>query len=141
MDRGILPKSTQVLPAGRYESTSCVRAADFDQDGVMELFVGIRLRPFLYGVPVNGYLLENDGNGNFSNVTSRVAPELKEVGMLRDMQWEDVDGDGDLDMILAGDWMPLKIFLNENGSFTEDQGGFWVCKHRRMVELSRHRRF
>ncbi len=132
--RGIFSKSPQILPAGRYESTACVRAADFDMDGVMELFVGIRLLPFLYGVPSNGYLLENDGKGQFTNVTAQLAPELKELGMLRDMQWEDVDGDGDLDMILAGDWMALKVFINENGSFHESQdafesssSGWWNC--------------
>jgi hypothetical protein len=117
-----------VLPAGRFESTSCVRAADFDGDGIVELFVGIRLRPFLYGVPVNGYLLENDGKGGFSNVSDQIAPGLKQVGLLRDMQWADVDGDGDLDMILAGEWMPLKVFLNENGNFREDPGAFGAEK-------------
>jgi len=133
--RGTFSKSSQILPGGRYESTGCVRAADFDNDGVTELFVGIRLRPFLYGVPASSYLLENDGNGNFSNVTASLAPGLKEVGMLRDMSWEDVDGDGDLDMILAGDWMPLKIFLNERGTFlemkdafgSENTAGWWNC--------------
>jgi len=133
--RGIFSRSVQILPTGRYESTACVRAADFDKDGMMELFVGIRLRPFLYGVPVNDYLLENDGRGHFTNVTAQIAPELKEVGMLRDMQWADVDGDEDLDMILAGDWMPLKIFINEDGSFSEKQkafgseltSGWWNC--------------
>jgi hypothetical protein len=133
--RGTYSKSAQILPTGRYESTGCVRAADFDSDGITELFVGIRLLPSLYGVPVNGYLLENDGKGNFSNVTTQIAPELEEVGMLRDMQWEDVDGDGDLDMILAGDWMALKVFINENGSFRESEdafgsentSGWWNC--------------
>jgi enediyne biosynthesis protein E4 len=133
--RGSFSKSQQILPSGRYESTSCVRAADFDGDGITELFVGIRLLPFLYGVPVNGYLLENDGKGNFSDVSAQIAPELKGVGMLRDMQWEDVDGDGDQDMILAGDWMALKIFINENGSFRENReafgsvntSGWWNC--------------
>ncbi len=133
--RGSFSKSQQILPSGRYESTSCVRAADYDGDGIMELFVGIRLLPSLYGVPVNGYLLENDGKGNFSNVSAQIAPELKKVGMLRDMQWEDVDGDGDQDMILAGDWMALKIFINENGSFRENKeafgsvntSGWWNC--------------
>jgi len=133
--RGVFSKSPQILPAGRYESSSCVRAADFDKDGVMELFVGIRLLPFLYGVPANGYLLENDGKGNFRNISEQLAPGLNEVGMLRDMQWEDVDRDGDLDMILAGDWMPLKIFINEDGSFNEKQeafgteptSGWWNC--------------
>ncbi len=133
--KGHLNKSAQVLPAARYESTSCVRAEDFDNDGIMELFVGIRLKPFLYGVPTNGYILENDGKGNFSNVTSKVAPGLLSCGMIRDMQWADVDGDGDKDMIVAGDWMPLKVFLNENGKFTESKDafgsqkteGWWNC--------------
>jgi enediyne biosynthesis protein E4 len=133
--RGNFIKSPQILPAGRYETTGCVRAADYDNDGVVELFVGIRLRPFLYGVPVNGYLLENDGRGNLTNVSARMAPGLQEVGMIRDMQWTDVDGDGDLDMILAGDWMPLKIFINQGGTFTESKdafgsvntAGWWNC--------------
>ncbi len=132
--RGSFSKSSQILPAGRYESTACVRAADFDHDGVTELFVGTRLRPFLYGVPVNGYLLENDGRGNFTNVSEQIAPELREVGMLRDMQWVDVDGDGDQDMILAGDWMRLKLFINKNGTFRENReafgsetSGWWNC--------------
>ncbi|MCX6256226.1 MAG: VCBS repeat-containing protein, partial [Bacteroidia bacterium] len=111
--RGNFTKSAQILPSGNYESTSCVRPADFDKDGVNELFVGIRLKPFSYGVPANGYLLENDGKGSFTNVTSEIAPELLDVGMIRDMMWEDVDGDGDKDIILAGDWMDLKVFINE----------------------------
>ena len=133
--KGHFVKSEQVLPVGKYESTSCVRAEDFDNDGVMELFVGIRLKPFLYGVPVSGYLLENDGKGNFTDVTSGIAPELQDVGMIRDMLWEDVDGDGDKDMILAGEWMPLKVFINENGKFKEKKDtfgsdktdGWWNC--------------
>jgi len=132
---GWLEKSPQILPGGRYESSACVRACDYDQDGITELFVGLRLRPFLYGVPVQGYLLENDGTGRLSDVTPRIAPELKEAGMIRDMRWEDVNGDGLQDMILAGDWMPLKVFLNEGGSFSEDStafggkqnSGWWNC--------------
>jgi hypothetical protein len=133
--KGHFVKSDQILPAGKYESTSCVRPADYDKDWVMELFVGIRLKPFEYGVPCNGYLLENDGRGHFTNVTSRVAPELINIGMIRDMIWEDVDGDVDLDMIIAGDWMPLKVFINENGTFKEKKDafgtvqtqGWWNC--------------
>lgn len=133
--KGDFVKSARILPTGKYESTSCVRAADFDQDGVMELFVGIRLMPFAYGVPVNGYLLENDGKGNFTNVTSQIAPGLLHIGMIRDMLWEDVDGDGDQDMIIAGDWMPLKVFINDQGVFkenkeafgTEKTAGWWNC--------------
>ncbi len=133
--KGHFEKSKQVLPAGKYQSTSCVRAEDFDNDGVMELFVGIRLKPFLYGVPETSYILENDGKGKFTNVTLQIAPELKDVGMVRDMMWVDADKDGDKDMILAGDWMPLKVFLNENNRFIEKKDafgserteGWWNC--------------
>ncbi|MCX6302337.1 MAG: VCBS repeat-containing protein [Bacteroidia bacterium] len=133
--KGHFIKSPQVLPAGKYESTSCVRPMDFDNDGDIELFAGIRLKPFLYGVPVNGYLLDNDGKGNFTNVTSEIAPGLMNVGMIRDMLWADVDGDKDEDMILAGDWMPIKVFINENGRFKEKNDafgsdkteGWWNC--------------
>jgi hypothetical protein len=126
--KGHFIKSQQILPAGKYESTSCVRPDDFDNDGVVELFVGIRLKPFLYGVPVNGYILENDGKGNFSNVTPQTAPELQNVGMIRDMLWADVDGDKDKDMIIAGDWMPVKVFINENGKFKEKKDAFGSIK-------------
>ena len=133
--KGHFVKSEQVLPAGKYESTSCVRPEDFDNDGVTELFVGIRLKPFAYGVPANGYLLENDGKGNFIDETSLIAPELQNIGMIRDMIWEDVDRDGDKDIIIAGEWMPLKVFINETGRFKEKKDafgsvrteGWWNC--------------
>ncbi len=126
--RGRFKKSPQILPAGKYENTACVKAADFDNDGVVELFVGLRLMPFQYGVPVSGYILENDGKGKLVNVTGQIAPGLLNVGMIRDMLWEDVNGDGNKDIILAGDWMPLKIFLNENGKFIEKKDAFFPEK-------------
>jgi hypothetical protein len=133
--KGNFTRSAQILPAGKYESTSCVRPADFDKDGVMELFVGIRLKPFEYGVPCKGYILKYYGKGNLTNVSAQVAPELMNIGMIRDMIWADVDGDGDLDMIIAGDWMALKVFINENGKFKERKEafgpektqGWWNC--------------
>ncbi len=117
--KGVFTKSEQILPAGRYESSSCVKASDYDGDGDMDLFVGIRLRPFLYGVPVNGYLLENDGKGNFTNISDEKAPGLKELGMITDMAWVDVDKDKDPDMLIVGQWMPVKLFINEGGRFTD----------------------
>ena len=116
---GIFFKSSQILPAGRYESSSCVQPSDFDGDGDMDLFVGIRLRPSLYGIPVNGYLLKNDGSGRFTNVSDQIAPSLKEVGMITDMVWTDVDNDKDPDIVIVGQWMPVKLFINEGGHFTD----------------------
>lgn len=133
--KGNFTRSDQVLPAGKYESSSCVRPEDYDNDGVMELFVGIRLKPFAYGIPVNGYILENDGKGHFSDITRQAAPELLNTGMIRDMKWIDIDGDNDKDIVIAGDWMPLKVLINEKGSFRYKPGafgslntsGWWNC--------------
>lgn len=122
--KGGFVRSEQILPAGKYESTSCVQPADFDKDGDIDLFVGIRLSPFEYGLPVNGYLLENDGHGNFKNVTDRSAHGLSSIGMITDMTWADADNDGDLDMVIVGDWMPVKIFINDNGIFTDQSERF-----------------
>ncbi len=132
---GHFTRAAMILPAGKYENTACVRAMDYDGDGVTELFVGARMKPFAYGVPVNGYLLENDGKGHFKDVTKKVAPGLLRLGMIRDMVWADVDGDADMDMIIAGDWMPLKVFKNDHGTFREDTAafsrektsGWWNC--------------
>ena len=117
-------KSDQILPVGKFESTSCVRPADFDHDGDVDLFVGIRLLPFAYGVPANGYLLENNGHGHFIDATVKRAPALINIGMITDMKWADVDNDGDYDMVIVGDWMPVKIFINNDGSFTDESDRF-----------------
>ncbi len=117
--RGDFTKGSQVLPAGKYESTSCVVPSDFDRDSDIDLFVGIRLQPFSYGLPANGYLLENDGHGHFTDVTKQRAPALSNIGMITDMVWADVDQDGDDDMVIAGDWMPVKLLLNTSGNFSD----------------------
>ena len=121
---GEFSKSKQMLPVLKYESSSCVQPADFDNDGDIDLFVGIRLHPFLYGIPVNGYLLENDGSGTFSNVSATLAPSLKDIGMITDMTWVDIDNDNDQDMVIVGDWMPIKIFINDSGNFTDKSEQF-----------------
>lgn len=133
--KGIFSLSQQVLPAGRLENSSCVHPADFDGDGDMDLAVGIRMKPFLYGVPVNAYILENDGNGKFSNVSATVAPELAEMGMITDVRWTDLDGDNDPDLVVTGDWMAPQIFINQAGKLSRQlernglnaQPGWWTC--------------
>jgi hypothetical protein len=132
---GQFSKTEQRLPAGKNESTSCVDAADIDGDGDLDLFVGIRLRPFLYGVPTSGYILLNDGEGQFENFTEKLAPDLIEIGMITDAIWSDIDQDKDPDLIMVGDYMPVTIFRNESGKFEnitaqsglENTKGWWNC--------------
>jgi hypothetical protein len=113
--KGNFTKSPQVLPSYIFESSSCVTAADYDKDGDLDLFVGVRLKPFSYGYPCKGYILQNNGKGIFTDVTEQVAPELKQVGMVTDAKWFDYDKDGRQDLVIAGEYMPVKILHNENG--------------------------
>jgi hypothetical protein len=126
--QGNFKDSPQLLPNNRLESSACVRANDFDGDGDMDLFVGLRLRQGLYGVPTNGYFLENDGKGFFTNVTDKIAPKLTEIGMITDAHWADIDGDKDADLIIVGDWMPITIFENNKGKFTNETKKFGFDK-------------
>jgi hypothetical protein len=97
----------------RLAATGTVSAGDIDGDGDTDLFVGERLRPFAYGEPVNGRLLLNDGSGKFADVTETIAPHLSTSGMYTGSTWADIDGDGDSDLITAGEWMPIQVHLNE----------------------------
>jgi len=118
--KGDFAKSDQILPAGKYESSSCVEPADFDKDGDTDLFVGIRLLPFSYGMPCNGYILENDGHGHFTNITEKAAPGLLNTGMITGMVWSDIDNDNDPDIVIVGEWMPVKVFINNNNTFNDE---------------------
>jgi hypothetical protein len=116
--KGNFKKSNQVLPTGKFESSSTVQAADYDGDGDQDLFVGIRLEAFFYGQPMNGYILGNDGTGKFEDVTATVAPELVGIGMITDALWADVDGDADNDLLIVGEYMPVSVFINDKGTLT-----------------------
>ena len=117
--KGKYTKSPQVLPSYIFESSSCVTAADYDGDSDMDLFVGVRLTPFRYGYPCKGYILNNNGKGIFTDVTEQAAPELKTAGMVTDAKWFDYDKDGKEDLVIAGEYMPIKIFHNEKGKLKE----------------------
>jgi hypothetical protein len=132
--KGNFIRSSQILPtSATFESTSTVKATDYDGDGDQDLFVGVRLRPFRYGLPMKGYILNNDGKGHFRDVTHEVAPGLEEAGMITDGVWADIDGDNDPDLIVVGEYMPVKVFVNNNGKFTdatpeaglEKSNGWW----------------
>ncbi len=117
--KGHFTKSQQVLPSFQFESSSCVTAADIDGDGHQDLFVGVRLKPGHYGYPCKGYILQNNGKGIFTDVTDKVAPGLKELGMVTDAKWFDYDRDGKPDLVVCGEYMPLRIFHNEGGRLKE----------------------
>jgi len=117
---GNLRKSPQPLPGpGRFESGSVVRAADFTGDGNLDVFVGTRLRPFAVGISAPSYLLAGDGTGAFTDVTQTWLPELTEAGMVTDALWADLTADGNQELVITGEWMPVRVFANRGNRFEE----------------------
>ncbi len=97
-----------------HTSGSCVTASDFDGDGDLDLFVGGRIVPGQYGRSPRSYLLINN-DGVFEDMTQQLSPDLFEVGMVTSSLWTDFDNDGDVDLIVVGEWMPITCFANEGG--------------------------
>ena len=102
-----------------FENGSCVKAADFDKDGDLDLFLGTRTTPRYYGMPCDQHILRNEGKGIFMEVTKELAPDLKGLGMVTDAEWTDYDNDGLIDLVVVGEWMPLTLFKNKNNHFTK----------------------
>ena len=119
-----------------YDNKSCVRPTDIDHDGDIDLFVGGRVVGYAYGKVPKSYLLINDGKGRYSDQTEKLAPTLRLAGMVTDAVWADIDNDKDFDLVISGDWMPIRVFVNDGLKFTESNGvftnnvpmsGFWQC--------------
>lgn len=101
-----------------YTMNGCVRPADFDGDGDIDLFVGGRAIPAKYGMSPNSQLLVNQGDGQFKDETNRLSMGFNGLGMVTDATWLDYDSDEDLDLVVVGEWMPIVLFKN-NGTNLE----------------------
>ena len=116
--KGEFHRAMDALPE-LYGNGSCVVPGDFDGDGHLDLFVGGRVVSRSYGLVPTSHLLQNDGTGHFRDVTSQIADGLSEVGMVTSATWIDYDGDGHLDLVVVGEWMPVRVFHQENGRFVD----------------------
>ncbi len=122
-------RSEQLLPvSSRLVAGSCVAPHDVDGDGDMDLFIGGRLRPGLYGVPATSYLLLNDGRGRFS---ASPAKEFEGLGMITAAVWANVDDDPEVELVVAGEFAPLRyVQFGPRGEIlgideVPDSGGLW----------------
>ena len=132
--KGNFTKSISALPK-MTGSKSCVRVADINGDGFPDLFVGGRVVPGRYPEAPESYILINDGKGHFTDETTQYNAAIKNIGMVTDAAWIDMNGDKKPDLVIVGEWMPITVFENEGGKlvdattkyFDKPYSGWWNC--------------
>jgi len=115
--------------------TSFILSIDIDQDGDEDLIIGSRSIPFAYGIPTGIQVWENDGKGTFLDISSKFGEAIQSLGMLTSGAIADLDGDGKQELIVAGEWMSIRIFTFSKDKFIEktsefgftETSGLWNC--------------
>lgn len=116
--KGALPKIIQ--------SNRVVKPFDYDGDGDLDLFVGGRNISLQYPKPATSFIFKNVSSGGkikFEEVGTKLIPELKDIGLVVDAEWVDMDGDKSKDLVIVGEYMPLQIFLQKGGKFKKQDLG------------------
>ena len=112
-------------------NTAFVKAIDLDADGDLDLLVGSRSVPKEFGYPASSYVFINDGKGHFKDQTKSMAPDLAEIGMLRDVAIVDLNGDKKEEVIVVGDFMAPVVFEMKHNKLVKlksnlsDYAGLW----------------
>ncbi len=121
--KGNFSLQKNAVPASVKTIAGCVSAGDYDDDGDLDLFIGGRVSK-KYPVSPRSFILQND-KGIFSDVTEKVCPALRNPGMITSAVWADLDNDKQPDLVIAGEWMPVRFFKNDHGHLKEftDQTG------------------
>jgi hypothetical protein len=114
---GNYSRSEGAFPQAHYLNSSCISIADIDGDGDLDIAIGEASVPFKYGLPSGVKIFTNNGKGKFTDVSESLSPELGNLGMITDIVFQDINNDSRQDLIIAGEWMPVSIFLNQPGKF------------------------
>jgi len=116
-----------------FSTVSCVLPHDFNGDGHIDLFLGSRAVPWKYGEIPKSYFLQNDGKGNFTDVTSKMMDDNGLLGFVTGGQWVDMNGDGQKDLVLSLQWEQVAILYHKKGRLVKnsigDVKGWWNFVH------------
>jgi hypothetical protein len=143
-DSNLLPRLYLNSPSGEFTrsngrlpeifvNASCVKPADIDGDGDVDLFIGGRVVTKAYGVSPPSFFLVNDGSGHYSDETVRLLggsdDRAHQLGMVTDAVWADMNHDERPDLVLVGEWAPVSIFLQDSdGKFQNRTRDFGLDK-------------
>ena len=106
------------IPASVSGISQVIAVADYDADGDMDIFIGGRILADQYPLSPRSYILQNNA-GKFTDVTKEVCPALEKPGMITGAVWLDFDNDKKPDLVICGEWMPVRFFKNINNKLQE----------------------
>jgi hypothetical protein len=125
--KGQLQPTTGKLPQ-ILSNKSTLSIGDLDNDGDADVFIGTLADPADYGLPQTSYVLLNDGKGNFAAAPAGFI-DLEKIGMVTSSVIADINNDNKNDLIIAGEWMPLVVYLNKGNKLAaeriEASSGWW----------------
>jgi len=105
----------------KFQNTAGLDYEDFDKDGDLDIVIAERMKGSQFGVPCSAYVLRNDGELGFVDITKNVAPQLLNQGMYTDIKFADINNDNSVDIVYVGQYMALTVLLNDgNNKWTED---------------------
>jgi hypothetical protein len=114
-----------------YGTQSKILVQDFSGDGIPDLFIAGRAVPWQYGIAPQSYLLQNDGKGTFTDVTTSWCPALQKAGFVTDAIFTDLNNDRKPDLILAFEWGGIDAFYHQGKTFSHtsltNASGWWQC--------------
>lgn len=124
---------TQVADALPEETISgaCARATDIDKNGTIDIFVGAMVKPGFFPAAPESFILKNTsvkGKISFVKDTLQLKPNLREMGMVTDAAWIDINNDGWKDLLVVGQFMPVRIFENHKGVLEDATNSFGLSE-------------
>ena len=116
--RGNFVFDSSAIPGEVSTISQSVTVGDYDSDGDEDIFIGGRILANQYPESPRSYILQNN-KGKFTDVTRDVCPSLQHPGLITSATWTDFNNDKKIDLVICGEWMPVRFFKNEKGKLTE----------------------